>query len=440
MNTSTAWRVGAAELDITPKKSAFLFGYPHVERYSTGVHDPLLASAVYVSDEQSAAIFVGCDVIFVSRAMTHRARQRIADAVGLPAEHIMITASHTHSGPITMSMLSNEGDATVPAPDADYLQQLEDGIVRAAVHAHATAAPATLDHAVADGRGLGTNRRAPDGPTIPAVPVLLARRSVDREPIAVMAVVSMHPTVLHEDWTLVSGDFPGLARVHLQKQFANCPFIYHMGASGNQSPRHVTKANTIEEANRLGRMLSDAIQYALQNATPLTPTRIDCTQNTVELPLRSFPTVDEAQARLKASVDRLAELRDANAPRTQVRTAECDWFGAEETLALAQANVEQRLAAAARQCMPAEVQVIRIGSVTFVGWPGEVFVEFAMQVTAEHPDAHIITLANGDLQGYLVTQQAIDENAYEAGNAIFASPDSGDRLVAATRELLDRLA
>ena len=36
---------GAAAVDITPDGSQFLFGYPHVARYSTGAHDRLLASA-----------------------------------------------------------------------------------------------------------------------------------------------------------------------------------------------------------------------------------------------------------------------------------------------------------------------------------------------------------------------------------------------------------
>ena len=32
---------GSAQVDISPKDSQFLFGYPHVERYSTEINDPL---------------------------------------------------------------------------------------------------------------------------------------------------------------------------------------------------------------------------------------------------------------------------------------------------------------------------------------------------------------------------------------------------------------
>ena len=41
---------GSATADITPDRPQFLFGYPHVRRYSTGVHDPLLSSALFLSD------------------------------------------------------------------------------------------------------------------------------------------------------------------------------------------------------------------------------------------------------------------------------------------------------------------------------------------------------------------------------------------------------
>jgi hypothetical protein len=71
-----------------------------------------------------------------------------------------------------------------------------------------------------------------------------------------------------------------------------------------------------------------------------------------------------------------------------------------------------------------------------VGWQGEVFVEFGLQVRQSHPDAYIISLANGELQGYLVTADAVAEHGYEASNALFRSPDSGNLLVQRTLDLL----
>lgn len=440
--TAGAWLAGASEADITPTQSQFLFGYPHVKRYSSGVHDPLLASALYLSDGTHGVLFVACDVILVPRRIVERARRRIALLSGIAGENVTITATHTHSGPITASMASNAADSVVPSPDPAYLKRLEHGIVAAAVKAFRRARPARLAFATADTSELGGNRRALNGPRIHEAPILFVHDAATGEAIAVMCVVTMHPTVLHEDWTLVSGDFPGLARRWLQQNLLGprCPFVYHMGASGDQSPRHVVRGNTIAEATRLGEYLGRAVAGAMGEAEPIREAEIEVARARVELPLRTFPSPEQAETDIARARAELEKLSLDGADRPAIRTAECDVFGAEETLTLARAAISGALQEAAQSCMPAEVQVIRLGDISFVGWPGEVFVEFALEVRRRHPHAHVITLANGDLQGYVVTQQAIDERAYEAGNAIFASPISGERLVAATRQLLERTA
>ncbi len=429
---------GSAAVDISPIDSQFLFGYPHVARFSTGVHDPLFASALYLNDGSRSILFVATDMIFVPKALAARARARIAAETGVPADRIMLTATHTHSGPSTVKYLSNEADATVPDPDPRFLKRFEDGIVAAAVAAHATARPAQVGLAIADGSVVGGNRRDPSGPSNPRVPVLAVRETDGGAMIAVMLVCCMHPTVLHEDSTLVSGDFPGLARQHLQQTVLGreCPVLWHTGPAGNQSPRHVTRGNTFAEAERLGRALAESIAAAIKTIPFEDVASVDCRQALIELPVRQFCSEKDAESRLKEVKDRLERLRRDGAERTTVRTAECDWFGAEETLTMARAAADGRLEAAAAECMPAEIQAMRIGRWTFVGWQGEVFVEFGLDVMRNCPDTFVITLANGEFQGYLVTAEAVAEQGYEASNGMFLSPESGDLLVRRTLELL----
>ncbi len=69
----------------------------------------------------------------------------------MPAGNVMITATLTHSGPQTVDTLSNESDPAVPRADPQYVEQLEDGIVRAAVRAFRNARPAEIGFAAADG-------------------------------------------------------------------------------------------------------------------------------------------------------------------------------------------------------------------------------------------------------------------------------------------------
>lgn len=253
-----------------------------------------------------------------------------------------------------------------------------------------------------------------------------------------MLVCSMHPTVLHEDSTLISGDFPGMARQILQSEFLgnNCPVIYHTGPSGNQSPRHVTKENTFKEAKRLGNILAQAVGKILHEISFTTDNPLVCVQRFVDLPKKSFPGIREARRQLEQAVKKLDELRISGASSQEVRTAEVDWFGAEETLSLAQMAQDGSLDAVYQTCLPAEIQVIGIGPWTFVGWQGEIFVEYSLKIKEKCKHVFIVSLANGDLQGYIVTPEAAAKSGYEASNSIF-DHESGAILVSETLHLLN---
>ncbi len=430
---------GAATADITPRGAVFLYGYPHVPRHSTGVHDPLECAALFVSDGGTSALFLAHDLIFVPRELVLDVRRRIAAQTGVPEPAILLSATHTHSGPVMVEQSSNAADPVVPKPDSEYMARLGDTIVQTACRAVAAAEPAEVGLAVAQAEGVGSNRHDPNGPADPEVPVLLVRRVATRQPLACMVVYGMHPTVLHEDSTLISGDFPHFTRRFLREQTlsAACPVLYHSGAAGNQSPRHVTRGNTLAEAQRIGENLGRAIAQAITAVAFTTEARVQVRRGWVELEPRVFPTMSEAERALHAARERFAQLRAARAPAPDVRTAECDVFGAEETAELARAAADGRLAAAIAARTPAEIQAITIGPWTFVGWPGEFFVEYGLALKARSPRTYLVTLANGELQGYIVTPEAAAQRRYEALNAVF-SPQNGDRFVEATVALLAR--
>lgn len=434
-------KAGASQQNITPQKSQFLYGYPHVERYSTGVHDPLYSSALYLKDEKSAKdiIFISNDIIYISKDMATNIRQSIYEQIGVSPDNILVSATHTHSGPIVVDSIVHKADPVIPAGDPEYIRFLEQQAVTAAITAYRNAQWAKTACLTADASGIGTNRRKPSGPSDPEVPVLLVKGTTE-EYIACMLVCSMHPTVLHEDSTLVSADFPGITRAYLQKNVLgqNCPFIYHTGPAGNQSPRHVTKANTFKEAERLGNLLGQAVEEAITEQLQWN-SQLDIQSDQsflCDLPRQQFPSVDEAQKRLDRAVAKLHSLRKKGAPRPEVRTAECDWFGAERSLVLAQAARDGSLEESINASLPAEIQRIKIGNWNFIGWPGEVFVEYALEVKRQCPETYIIAYCNGLLNGYIVTREAYEEGGYEACTAQFHWT-TGNLLVEKTLELIN---
>jgi neutral ceramidase len=441
----TPLRAGAAETDITPANSQFLWGYPHVERYSTGIHDPLYSSAFYLDDGRTRILFIANDIIFVDKHITRLVRERISAETGVPAGNILISATHTHSGPMIVEYVSNRFDSAVPKPDPGYIDFVVGKMTEAGCTAAARAVPARLEFALADGTGIGGNRRDPAGGVAdPEVAVLAAVHAENGTPIGCMLVYSMHPTVLHEDSSLISADFPGAAKKYVKEKIfgtaagGNVPVVYHTGPAGNQSPRHAVKENTFAEAERLGGMLGRRVEDAWKDRNTLEKVTLAAASAEIDLPRRTFPNAEEARAKLEAARKRLEELRNQNAPWQEVRTAEVDWFGAEETLALARSQEEGLLEEYYNRCMPAEIQVVRVGGLIFVGWQGECFVEYALELKKRFPDTYVISLANGELQGYIVTPEAEREGGYEASNGLFTA-ESGKLLVQVTAGVIEKM-
>ena len=434
---------GVAVRDITPQKPLFLVGYPHVPRTSTGVHDPLLASALFLSDGQASLLLIGLDIVFIGHESARLCREAIAKATGLPPSHILISATHTHSGPVTTDMLIWESDPVVTPTDPGYLDQFHQAIIAAGTEAHGRAVPAELAVASATVSGVGGNRLSADGVRDPEVGLWFVRRADNHRPLALSLVYCMHPTVLHEDSTLVSGDFPTYTRQPLQEALPGLTVIYHTGPSGNQSPRHHVRGQTFAEAERLGRALGDAVLAGLRplqdkdftNRVPLAAAR-----EFVELPARKFPPAAEARAVLKRAVDNFEKLKREKAERALVRTAECVVFGAEELVTLAAAQESGLTEACRRQYTPTEVQVFRAGDAYLVGLPGELFVEYGLELKRRAPGrTFVIELANGELQGYIVTPEADAASGYEATCSFFR-PEAGRLMVETALKLMKQLA
>jgi neutral ceramidase len=433
-------RAGVGVQEISPRQPMFLVGYPHVPRLSTGIHDPLLASALYLANDQAALLLLSVDVLFITRESARFCREAIARECGLPAAHVLISATHTHSGPVTAPMLAWREDPVVPAPDPEYLEAFHNGIIRAAVEACRAARPAELAVTTTQVSGVGSNRLAPNGP-FDAEAGILAVRSEGRL-LAVNLIYGMHPTVLHEDSRLVSADFPGYARQALREEFPGLTTIYHTAPAGNLSPRYHVRGQTFAEAERLGRRLGGLVAASLKGLGPedfRSEVSLAARDGSAELIPNRFATVAEAQLRLDEARQHFERLRCEGAAHGPLRTAECVVFGCEEGLTLAKAQAAGETARLQEHYRQAEVQVFRIGEVLLVGLPGEQFVEYSLQIKREAPArTFVVSLANGELQGYIVTPEAGKGFSYEAAFSLFAA-ESGRALVDTALKLVREL-
>jgi neutral ceramidase len=86
---------GVAKVDITPQD---LTGLTNLWRTPfEGVHDDIYLRALVVDNGTETAAIVAADLLEFGD--TSAVRERVAREVGIPADHIIITASHDHNAP-----------------------------------------------------------------------------------------------------------------------------------------------------------------------------------------------------------------------------------------------------------------------------------------------------------------------------------------------------
>ncbi len=441
-------QAGTAVRDISPRTPMALFGYPHVERILTGIHDPLLASALCLRNGRSvrgsaAVILIALDLLQLEPSTARALRRAIAGQTKLPEDCVFISCTHTHSGPVTARLLSWQDDPAAPPPDPAYLEFVMTSVLEAAAEAQDNMRPAEHAWTTAEARGVGGNRLAPDGVTDPEAGILAVREAGGGPLLAAVLIYGMHPTVLHEDSTLVSADFPHYARLQLRERFGEAlTVLYHTAPCGNQSPRYFVRGQTFAEAERLGRKLGRAVAASLEQLRP-EDFSSDCALagalQKVALPRRPLLSVAAAEKQLAEYRGAYDRLQAENAGHGPVRTAECAIFGAEGALALAQAQARGELDQELEVYNPSEVQVLRIGAACLAGLPGELFTEYALALKEKAPGkVFVLSLVNGDLQGYIVTPETARAGGYEANTSLFA-PESGGLLVKAAVKLIGKL-
>ena len=422
-------KAGTGRIDISPRKSMFLWGYPHVKRMSAGIHDPLFATALCLDDGEHRIISVSADVLYVDSEMVAECRRRINESVGVTPGHIMISATHTHSGPVTCSVLAMTGDPTVPEPDPDYRESLIKAIADVACAAARNLEPAELAVTTAEVDGVGCNRLSPHAVRDPEAGILAVRRVADSSLMAVQLFYAMHPTVMHEDSTLVSSDFPAYTRKHIQEEFPGVHVLYHNGPCGNLSPRYHVKEQTFAEAERLGLRLGGFVAEAvtrLSDADFSSELEVKGTHACAHLLPRRFVPVQTAVNELQRAREIYSRLKEENAGHGPVRTAECVVFGAEELVTMAKAQESGALTSVQQSHAHAEVQVLRIGDLFIAGLPCECFVEYGLELKQRAGiQVFVASMTNGETQGYITTPDAV---GYEANLSMF-EPESGTRLV-----------
>lgn len=407
-------RFGTGTRVITPAPGAPLVGYPFVDRPAAAIHDDLFATALVLGEPGERVALVSVDLIAIGAKTTRELRQRIWERCRIQPDRVMIFATHTHSGPaMPINELIDEG--VVGSADPAYVEH----VIRSVVDAVEEAANSIVVGSIGFARErldppLGGNRRNPGGITDQTLSVL---GILDQEGTAAAALISVncHPTVLHADNLAVTSDLAWGVRENLaSRPGRQVSLLYATGAAGDQSTRSTRRAQTFDEALRLGKLVADATDRALSRIAELQPTdmpvRPTALLQTVSLPLRQLPTPEEAEAELVLAQSRFDQLKADGADGPTLRTAEVDLFGARHTVRYA-----TWWATSDRSThWSAEVQAICLGDIRVLGLPVELFAASGLAIRDASADHQVVLAAYAnDLMGYVPTRADYDNGGYE---------------------------
>jgi len=91
-------KAGIAREIITPKIGGLLSGYGS-DKPSTSVNDDLTVTALAIEYEKTRVVLMSATVCLIDNNLTARLRALCGAAANVPAENVILSATHTHSGP-----------------------------------------------------------------------------------------------------------------------------------------------------------------------------------------------------------------------------------------------------------------------------------------------------------------------------------------------------
>ena len=456
-------QVGIAEVDITPPAGYPLAGYYH-ERLATGTTDPLKAKAIVFRGDQQTAVFVVADLIGISRDLYFAVRKQASEKTGIPVEHIVISATHSHTGPDysrkLFAYLEKEADKTELNP---YPGQLIDAITKAIVDAHAAVQPVRLESgSVLQEHPVAFNRRfvmrdgsvktcqklsnknviRAAGPIDPEIGLVLIKSADGKMARGLISNFALHlDTVSSKRKQTWSADFPYFIEQAMRTKFGN-EFIsvFGIGTCGdiNHSNPASKKRNTTEI---IGTSLAKTIEPALSKLTVVKNPKFQVRTETVKLPIRELKKYELERAlqllKLQHEGEKVAFFDRVESNRAvfinQMRqefpqTNKAEYLNRRNSHTLAGIG----------EFIPTEVTTMTIGSdVAIVFLPGEVFVDLGLAIKRASPyrTTLIIELSNCVETIYIPTRAAYAGGSYEVTNSTL-QPGSGEMLVEAALKQL----
>jgi len=430
------FQAGAAASNITPPLDEPIvggWGSPPAKH----IHDELYARCLVLDDGRTKLVFVLVDSLGMSRDVFDAAKRITHEKTGIPIEHMLMAATHTHSSISARSSRNAEMGETLSDYQRFVIRRIADGVRRAlnnleparigwgsvqeptqVFNRRYLMKPGTptpnpfggTDKAVMNpGRG-NPNILKAAGPTDPEI-VFFSVQSRDGRPIALLANYSLH-YVGPSAGAVISADYFGVFSDRIQQMLhrkaslsggadrLTPPFV---GILSNGTSGDINNINWLQKPQKrwppyakmtqVATLVAQAVHRAHQEIEFRNWVDLDARQRELDLAVRK-PT-EEQLAYARKILD-----KPENAPQYHKR----ERVYANRVLDLNQSPDKVSVV----------LQTFRIGDLSVCAIPFEVFVEIGLELKQKSPFGRTFTIshANGS-EGYLPTSAQHKLGGYE---------------------------
>jgi hypothetical protein len=344
-------QLGVAKVDITPLESIPLAGFSHRSGSSLGVLRPIYARFFLIKKSGQLYLLITADLIWWGNIVL-KPIQELLKKYGIQSDHILLHATHNHSGPQT----SDEFTPSLGCPDHFYLTTLIEKVDEGFKQALENLEPVSLERG--DGVWMaGVNRRKmkkgqvvmePNlkGANDPAVTVIQFKRK-DGTTKGLLVHATCHPTTTDENF--ISSEFPGYAMDTLENCLLEEGVVagFLQGFCANIRPFLVKEEQfyrgTNADVERIGQELVDVVLEIMKSKMePINIGDVYLVTKNIKLPFSYVPGHDELveKAKERGVIGEWSKLLIKKIMIPVEANLEINFFSLSEKLAFLTANAE----------------------------------------------------------------------------------------------------
>ncbi len=279
-----SFRAAIAVRDVTPEKPVPVSGGVGPSHPTTNVLGRLTVRALVLADDDTRVAICSTDFLGFPAVLGDKVRRQVD---GIPGDHILIGATHNHSGPDCYGFPDRTGQTSC---DLEYL----DGVCRALASAIEEAAsklqPATVKIATGKAQGKIAYNYYAERLYDPRCHVLQVLDERGR-PFATLVNYACHPEVIGPDQGILCPDFVGPLYERIAKQGGGTG-LFMNGALGGMVTADCRGPDgrdiqTWDECIRIGHLLADEALRIVASVPVQDDPELACTSRTITLPVEN---------------------------------------------------------------------------------------------------------------------------------------------------------